>query len=131
MEQPERREEAANRWSRWEDAVVSLEPNAKPRVYSDRPPEALLAFVRVCAHYFANAAWLEDDELLRNASRLRAIRGVIIHGRLDLSCPFTSAWELAQAWPGATLHAVSNVGHQGNAAMRALMLQAHADFALE
>jgi hypothetical protein len=47
-----------------------------------------------------------------------------------LSCPFTSAWELAQACSGA-LHGVSNLGHQGNAAMRALMLQAHADFVLE
>jgi proline iminopeptidase len=91
----------------------------------------LLAFVRICAHYFAHAAWLEDDELLRNATRLDGIRGVIIHGRLDLSCPFSSAWELAQAWPRATLHAVADVGHQGNSAVRALMLQAHADFACE
>jgi proline iminopeptidase len=131
MEQLDTRDEAANRWSTWEDAVVSLEPNAKLRVYSDRPRDALLAFVRICAHYFANAVWLEDDELLRNATRLRAIRGVILHGRLDLSSPFTSAWELARAWPGATLHAIPNVGHQGNATMRALMLRAHADFALE
>jgi proline iminopeptidase len=131
MEIPEKREDAATRWSRWEDAVVSLEPNAKPNLYSDRPPDALLAFVRICAHYFANAAWLEDDELLRNAHRLGGIRGVIIHGRLDLSCPFSSAWELAQAWPRATLHAVASVGHQSNAAMRARMLQAHADFALD
>jgi proline iminopeptidase len=131
MECVETREAAALRWSRWEDAVVSLEPNAKARLYSDRPPEALLAFVRICAHYFANAAWLEDDELLLNATRLGGIRGVIIHGRLDLSCPFSSAWELAQAWPRAELHAVANVGHQGNTAMRALMLRAHAEFASE
>ena len=40
------RVQAANSWGVWEDAVVSLEPNAKPNVYSDRPPAALLALVR-------------------------------------------------------------------------------------
>jgi len=34
------RVQAANSWGVWEDAVVSLEPNAKPNVYSDRPPAA-------------------------------------------------------------------------------------------
>jgi len=37
----------ADAWCAWEDAVVSLEPNAKPNVYSDRPPAALLALVRI------------------------------------------------------------------------------------
>lgn len=128
MEQPDRREAAAQRWARWEDTVVSLEPNAR-RIYSDRPPEALIAFVRICSHYFAHAAWLEDDELLRGASRLASIPGVIIHGRLDLSCPIVSAWELARAWPKARFHAVANVGHQANAALRSSMLRAHADLA--
>lgn len=128
MERPEARDEAANRWATWEDAVVSLEPNAR-RIYSDRPPDALLAFVRICAHYFAHAAWLEDDELLRGASRLAGIRGVIIHGRLDLSCPIESAWELARAWPQARFHAITDMGHQANAALRTLMLRAHAELA--
>jgi len=128
MEQPDRREEAAQRWARWEDTVVSLEPNAR-RIYSDRPPEALIAFVRICSHYFAHAAWLEDDELLRGASRLASIPGVIIHGRLDLSCPIVSAWELARAWPKARFHAVADVGHQANAALRSSMLRAHAELA--
>jgi proline iminopeptidase len=130
MEIPELRDEAANRWARWEDAVVSLEPNAR-RIYSDRPPDALLAFVRICAHYFAHAAWLGEDELLGGASQLRGIPGVIIHGRLDLSCPIVSAWELAQAWPGARFHAISDTGHQATSSLRALMLGAHAEFARE
>jgi proline iminopeptidase len=129
MDRPSEREQAANRWARWEDAVVSLEPNAKPRLYSDRPTEALLAFVRICSNYFANAAWLEEDELLRNATRLKDIRGAIIHGRLDLSCPIRSAWELAQVWKSASFERISQAGHQGNALMRDALLRAHAEFA--
>lgn len=129
MELPAEREQAAQRWARWEDAVVSLEPNANPRMYSDRAPEALLGFVRICTHYFANAAWLDEHELLANACRLKGVPGVIIHGRQDLSCPIRSAWELAEAWEGVAFHAVAAAGHQRNAAMRDLMLRAHADFA--
>jgi proline iminopeptidase len=128
MELPHAREEAANRWARWEDAVVSLEPNARPGMYGHRPSDALIAFVRICSHYFANAAWLGEDELLAGATQLRGIPGEIIHGRLDLSCPIVSAWELSQAWPDATFHAVTNMGHQGNASLRALMLGAHERF---
>ena len=104
--------------------------HSNPRFYSSRSQSELLAFVRICAHYFAKAAWLGEEELLGNAHRLRGIRGAIIHGRLDLSCPFSSAWELARVWPEATLYPVANAGHQGNPSMRELMLRAHAELAV-
>jgi proline iminopeptidase len=77
MEDPDRRvrAKAAVDWATWEDAVVSLEPTGRPNPYSDRPPTALLAFVRICAHYFAHGAWLEEGVLLRDAERLAASRG--------------------------------------------------------
>jgi proline iminopeptidase len=127
MEQPQARDEAAECWATWEDAVLSLEPQAKARFYRERPHADLIAFVRVCAHYFAHGAWLEDDQLLRDAPRLAGIRGVIIHGRLDLSCPVEGAWELARAWPDASFYEVSSGGHQANAELRRLLLRAHAE----
>jgi len=120
---------AANDWCAWEDAVVSLEPNGKPNVYSDRPPAAVLALVRICAHYFSHGAWLEEGALLRDAGRLAGIPGVLIHGRLDLSGPLSTAWELARAWPDATLFAISDSGHQGSATMRDRMISALDEFA--
>ena len=118
------RARAANDWSAWEDAVVSLEPNGKPNPYSDRPPAALLAFVRICTHYFAHGAWLEEGVLLRDAGRLAGIPGVLIHGRLDLSGPLDTAWELARAWPDAELIAVTDSGHTGSDTMRDRVLGA-------
>lgn len=90
---------AASSWREWEDAVLSLEPNAKPALAGDRPLASGLAFVRICAHYYAHGAWLEEGVLLRDAGRLAGIPGVLIHGRLDLSCPLDTAWELARGWP--------------------------------
>jgi proline iminopeptidase len=126
MEDPDPlvRTRAAQAWCAWEDAVVAFEPHGKPNAYSDRPPDALLAFVRICTHYFAHGAWLEDGALLRDAGRLAGIPGVLIHGRLDFSGPLDTAWELARAWPDARLVAVADSGHQGSDTMRAETLRA-------
>jgi proline iminopeptidase len=115
---PDVRAKAAHDWCAWEDAVISLEPNGTPNAYSDNPPAALLAFVRICAHYFAHAAWLEEGALLRDAGRLAGIPGVLFHGRLDLSGPVGTAWELTRAWPDAELIVVGDSGHTGSDAMQ-------------
>jgi proline iminopeptidase len=120
---------AATSWAAWEDAVISLEPNGRPNVYGDRPPADLLAMVRICAHYFANGAWLEEGVLLRDAGRLAGIPGVLIHGRLDLGGPVVTAWELARAWPDAELFVVDDSGHTGSDTMRERMLDALDGFA--
>ncbi len=112
------RMQAARDWCAWEDAVIAHEALGRPGQYSDRPDDALLALVRICAHYFANDAWLEDGRLLRDAHRLAGIPGVLIHGRLDLGSPLQTAWELAKAWPDAELTVIDDSGHTGSPAMR-------------
>jgi proline iminopeptidase len=126
---PAVRAKAAQDWTAWEDAVISHEVNGQPNAYSDRPPADLLAFVRVCSHYFSNAAWLEEGILLREAHRLAGIPGVLIHGRLDLGGPVETAWQLAQAWPDARLIVVDDAGHTGSAALRTEILAALDGFA--
>jgi proline iminopeptidase len=131
MESPDPavRERAAADWLAWEDAVVSREPKGKPNAYSDRPPAAQLAFVRICAHYYSNWAWLEDGVLLREAHRLTGIPGVLVHGRLDMGSPLGTAWELVQAWPDARLVVVEDSGHTGSETMMAELLAAIDGFA--
>ena len=114
---PDIRTRAAIKWCTWEDTVLSLEPNGNLHPYSDRPLPDLVAFVRITTHYFSNAAWLEEGALLTGAPRLAGIPGVLIHGRLDLSSPVTTAWELARAWPDAQLIVVADSGHKGSDSM--------------
>ena len=111
---PSVRDRAALDWCAWEDAVLSLEPHGKPHPYSDQPTDAMVAMVRICTHYLLHGAWLPEGALIRDAGRLAGIPGVLIHGRLDLSCPLDTAWDLAQAWPGASLVALRSSGHQGS-----------------
>jgi proline iminopeptidase len=122
---PDVRAKATNDWLTWEDAVISLDPHA----YSDRPPDARVALVRICTHYFANRAWLEDGVLVRDAGRLAGIPGVLIHGRLDLGGPLQNAWDLARAWPDAELVVANTAGHTGNDEMRDAVLAALDRFA--
>jgi proline iminopeptidase len=131
MEEPDPRvrNQAAAVWRWWEDVVLSLEPAAKPPVLADSPDNDVLAFVRITTHYYSHAGWLAENAVIRGAGRLAGIPGVLIHGRLDMSCPVRTAWELARGWPGSELLIDDQSGHRGSAAKRAWMIQALDKFA--
>lgn len=102
--------EAAKAWTRWECETSTLLPDAGlAALWSDA--QYALAFARVENHYFTHGAWLEDGQLLREAHRLRAIPGVIVHGRYDLPCPARYAHALHKAWPEAEFHLIDGAGH--------------------
>jgi len=70
-----------------------------------------LSLARIECHYFVNDSFLAPEQLLRDASRLADIPGVIVHGRYDAICPLQSAWELHHAWPTAELQVIADAGH--------------------
>jgi proline iminopeptidase len=119
---------AARDWVAWEDALLSLEEGYESPNPRWEDEAYMVAFARLVTHYFSHAAWLDESELLRNASRLAAIPGVMLHGRLDLAGPPDVAWHLARAWPSAELHFVAG-GHTGDAEMERLLLEATDRFA--
>ncbi|MBK8958226.1 MAG: prolyl aminopeptidase [Proteobacteria bacterium] len=107
----ERRRRAARAWSVWEASTSKLvtDPALIRKFSGGRFAEA---FARIEAHYFINRGFFEhDDQLLRNARRLRDIPGVIVQGRYDVVCPMRSAWDLHRAWPTAELVVVPDAGH--------------------
>jgi proline iminopeptidase len=102
---------AAKIWSGWEGATSKLLPDAAFTSHYEED-EFALAFARIEAHYFVNRGFLEtDDQLLRNAGRIRSIPGVIVQGRYDVVCPIESAWALHRAWPEADLVITPDSGH--------------------
>ena len=103
---------AAKEWCAWEDAHVSLAPDYKPSPrYED--PEFRLLFARLVTHYWSNVAFLEEDQLLRDAPALNGIPGVLIHGRFDVSGPLETAWRLSRQWATSRLRLVEDAGHGG------------------
>jgi proline iminopeptidase len=128
---PAKRKQAADEWCIWEDTIISEEPNGVADIYSGRSQEAKLSFVRIASHYFTYGAWLEEGELIANASKLTGIPGVLIHGRFDLAAPLNTAWSLNEAWSDAELIIVEDSGHTGSDTMSGYKRTALDEFAEE
>ena len=103
--------EAARRWSVWEGSTLSLLPDPG-RVAGFADPHFALAFARIECNYFVHSGWFEpEDQLLKNARRLKDIPAVIVHGRYDMCTPMLNAWDLKKVWPEADLRIVDDGGH--------------------
>jgi len=107
---PVRGLQAARAWSRYEGSCLHLLPH--PEVAEQFASDAVaLGVGRLEAHYFQNAAFLSDDQLIRHVGRIRHLPAVIIQGRYDVVCPALSAWRLHQAWPEASFQIIEDAGH--------------------
>ena len=102
---------AAKAWSVWEGATSTLIP--EPAVIDGfEDPHFALSFARIENHYFVNRGFFEvDDQLLRDARKIRHIPGVIVHGRYDVVCPVQNAVDLHAVWPEAKLVISPASGH--------------------
>ena len=124
------RERAASEWCRWEDTHVSLTPGHAPDPrFLDA--EFRLRFSRLVTHYWRNAAFLDDEQLIRDAALLNGIPAVLIHGRYDLSSPLETAWRLSRRWATSELKLLGDAGHGGGDSFVSTVIQAVAGFALQ
>ena len=109
-EDPAIREDAARAWSVWEGRTATLKPDE--RVISHFGDlHTALSIARIECHYFVNQSFLEPNQLVRDACRLKGIPGYIVHGRYDAICPVDQAFELHEAWPDARMTIVPDAGH--------------------
>ena len=105
--------QAAKAWSIWEGRCATLHPN--PRVVEHfGHPHVAIALARIECHYFMNNAFLEDNQIVRDAALLRDIPGIIVHGRYDMVCPLDNALALSHAWPEADLRIIRDAGHSAS-----------------
>lgn len=100
-------------WANWEGATISLlETDNKALSFGDK--NAVLSFARIENHYFVNAGFMEEGQLIHNADRLANIPTVIIQGRYDMCTPSQTAWDLHKVMPHAELHLIPDAGHAFN-----------------
>ena len=101
---------AAKAWSIWEGRCATLHSN-DALVDHFVNPHLAMAMARIECHYFVNKAFIEPDQILNNAYRLKDIPGTIVHGRYDMVCPVNQAFALSEAWPEAQLKIIADAGH--------------------
>jgi proline iminopeptidase len=121
---------AIKAWSRWEADISSMHPNARlVKHFSD--PHRATARARLGLHYYTNACFLEDNQLLDNVDVISEIPGIIVHGRYDMLCPLQNAYDLHEGWPISQLFIVREAGHSATeAALIDALIRATRDMAL-
>ncbi|MCO5583321.1 hypothetical protein L7F22_037231 [Adiantum nelumboides] len=104
--------QAAKRWTRWEMSTLRLYTNEEVIKRADVDDYAV-AFARIESHYFVNAGWMEDGQLLKkeNIDKIRHIPATIIQGRYDVVCPAKTAYDLHKVWPQADYYLIPDAAH--------------------
>lgn len=109
IDDAEARRDDAQAWARWENALISLVPEAESASPDYRRADAL---ARMETHYFVNKGFLErDGVLLEDTAHLTHIPGIIVQGRYDMVTPARTAWQLHRSWTGSELNLIADAGH--------------------
>jgi len=105
------RKKAAKAWAGWEAAGLKLRFDSSlfESFTEDSHADAI---ARIECHYFLHKSFFQTDNwLIEKAGALQKIPGVIVHGRYDVICPLSNAWDLHKAWPEAKLEIIPDAGH--------------------
>jgi proline iminopeptidase len=100
-------DQAAQAWCAWEDAMLPMYPPSEE--FED--PAFRRAYARLVTHNWQHGAWLEEDQVLRDADRLVGIPIVLVQGILDAGNLAGTPWLLQRALPAAELVLVDDAGH--------------------
>jgi proline iminopeptidase len=114
----------------WGDTERILSEHAPNRTRLDlaalKSNGALPATPFMEAHYFVNDNFMQPDQLLGEAKKLKGIPGIIVQGRYDLLCPPATSHAVAAAWGEAEIRIIEEAGHMlydpgvRNAVMKAI-----------
>ncbi|MDY6062816.1 MAG: prolyl aminopeptidase [Erysipelotrichaceae bacterium] len=87
-------EKAATAWANWEMGLVRLNPNSVN--FGLKPKAEDISLSRLECHYFASGlGWNDDNYILNNVDKIKDIKITIVHGRYDIDCRPSGAYELA------------------------------------
>ena len=98
----------AKYWNDWETSCVALYKREIPKEVTDYD----IAIARMECHYFYNKSFLpEDNYILNNIDKIKGIRTMICHGRYDIDCRPSGAYELYKKMYNCELVFVDASGH--------------------
>lgn len=104
--------EAAKMWADWENSVVLLIPQKIDNNLPATQKDISLALLE--CHYFANEMfWDNDNMILDNITKIRNIPTYIVHGRYDVDCRPSSAFELSKHLKKCSIEFAAASGHSG------------------
>lgn len=106
---------AAKQFLNWESRIVSVNySHANQNHLKNKPlfnQREAIAMSLLNTHYFTNAGFIYESEILSQIAAIKAIPGYIIHGRNDVVCKQEGALTLAEHWPAGVLEMIPAAGH--------------------
>ncbi len=70
-----------------------------------------LAFALLENYYMANACFLKEKQLLKDAEKIKDIKTIIVNGRYDMICPIRNAYRLHKLLPNSEFVVAEEAGH--------------------
>jgi proline iminopeptidase len=101
---------AAKNWALWQARCSSLQPHLNViDQYSDA--RFALGLATLESYYIKHHYFIEENQILNQAHKIRHIPCYLVHGRYDMVCPLEGAWSLQQALPASHLSIIRDAGH--------------------
>ncbi len=73
--------------------------------------EKELNALRIYYHYEKGRYFIKENQILSNISKIKKIKCLIVHNRLDFCCVVKQAWDLHKAMPKSKLKIIPDYGH--------------------
>ena len=87
------------------------EPNPKFLGFGRASDGGETAQQLLTAHYSMHTGFFGQGGLIGQLHKLRQIPAIAIQGRLDMTCPVETMWDVHKAWPELEVQVVSDAGH--------------------
>ena len=93
----------------YEDVLGSL----NPKMEIDEISADWMTYNKIFINYVANDLTLEENQILKNLDKIKNIKTLIVHNRLDLVCPVKNAYEVHKGLSKSKLIIIPDIGHGG------------------
>ena len=109
----ERQKEVACLMANYEYSLLNLTYNQSSALDTENMvPEDIIP-TKIFLHYEANDFFIEDNQIINNASKIKKIPITFVHGRFDMDAPLSGVWHLHRKLPLSDLTIVPYEGHSG------------------
>jgi len=96
-----------NTYGSYEHMVGELDPKFSNEI----PDEESIKAFKIYLYYEVNKMFMEENQILNNANKIKHIPTLLVHNRLDMICPVEQAWLLHKTLPNSKLVIVPDYGH--------------------
>ncbi|MCP4654057.1 MAG: prolyl aminopeptidase [bacterium] len=107
---PATRKRAIDGWAYYEIRMVSVGMSDE-QCQEIVDQYDLTSFSVLENHYMSHRCFLEENQLLRDASKIAHLPTFIVNGRFDVICPPRNAWELSKRIENVKLEFPPGAGH--------------------